>query len=56
MNASDMPSAATSDAGSTSIQKLPSGRMNDSHAMPIARIASPVTVIALGPNRPGGRE
>ena len=51
MNASDIPRAATSDAGSTSTQKFPPARIRDSPAMPTASTARPVTVIALGLNR-----
>ncbi len=52
MKASDMPSAATRDAGSTSTQKEPSGRTNDSQPIPAASTRSPVTIITFGPNRP----
>ena len=48
MNAIAMPAAATRLAGSTSNQKLPSGRMNDSQTRPAARVARPATVMRLG--------
>ncbi len=51
MNASDIPIAARSEAGSTSTTKLPPGRTRASPVIPIASTASPVTVIAFGPRR-----
>ncbi len=51
MNARDMPSAASSEAGRTSAQKVPSARMNESQYRPPASRARPVTVIALAPKR-----
>src|SRR6478609_4766582 len=52
MNASDIPSAATRDAGSTSTAYDPpadDGSTNESHPIPAASSASPDTVAAFGP-------
>ena len=52
MNASDMPSAATRDAGSTSTAydpPAPAGSTMASHAIPTASSPMPVTVEAFGP-------
>ena len=49
MNARDMPSAATSDAGRTSTAYVPSGSTRASQAIPTASSVSPDTVAAFGP-------
>src|SRR3954447_16816669 len=52
MNASDIPSAATSDAGRTSTAYDPpadGASMNESHAIPTANSTRPDTVAAFGP-------
>jgi hypothetical protein len=51
MNASAMPVAAISDAGSTSTAKLPSGRTSDSAAMPAASSSMPATIGVFAPSR-----
>jgi hypothetical protein len=51
MNASDIPTAAISEAGSTSAAKLPSARTSDSPAIPVARIIMPATIGGFGPKR-----
>ncbi|SLH89287.1 Uncharacterised protein [Mycobacteroides abscessus subsp. abscessus] len=51
MKASDMPPAATSEAGRTSIQKVPVGRISDMMPRPSPSTARPVTIIGFAPNR-----
>ena len=46
-----MPTAAISDAGSTSTTKLPSGRTSDSTAIPAASSSRPATIGVLAPKR-----
>src|SRR6476661_7716027 len=58
MNARDIPSAATSDAGSTSAAYDPpadGASMNESHPMPAASSTRPDTVAAFGPTEASTR-
>src|SRR3954451_1717845 len=49
MNASDIPAAAITDAGSTSAQNDPSERISDNPDRPAVRIVMPVARVFFGP-------
>ena len=51
MNASAIPAAAISDAGSTSTTNEPSGRTSERIAMPVASSSMPSTIGVLNPSR-----